>query len=200
MAGGLGRAHRLACAARGPCGGQGRDRRHRRSVGRLCGRERPAGGRGDQDGDRRFRRQRARPADRVPDRGPPEQARHRREQVPRMGRHQGAHHAARRLQHRREPGARADRQGEEDSPVRDRRRRRLADRQGLQRLHGPLRLRYDGARQRHGQDDRGSGRQILVLHHGGLCVRHAASAGGDQGRRRGRRQGRGLRQGAARDL
>ncbi len=143
-----------ACAAGGPCGGQGRHRRHRRSVGRLCGRERPAGGRGDQDGDRRFRRQRARPADRVPDRGPPEQARHRREQVPRMGRHQGAHHAARRLQHRREPGARADRQGEEDSAVRHRRRGRIADRQGLQRLHGPLRLRYDGARQRHGQDDR----------------------------------------------
>ena len=79
--------------------------------------------------------------------------------------------------------------------LRDRRRGRIAHRQGLQRLHGPLRLRYDGARQRHGQDDPGSGRQILVLHHRGLCVRHPASAGGDQGRRRRRRQGRRLRAG-----
>ena len=36
------------------------------------------------------------------------------------------------------------------------------------------------------------GGKILVLHHGGLCVRHATPAGGDQGRRGRRRQGRRL--------
>ena len=117
-----------------------------------------------------------------------------------MGRHSRPNDAARRLQHRGQPCDGAHRQGEEDPPHGDRRGRRFADRQRLQRLHGPLRLRYDRARQRHGQDDPRSGRQDLVLHHCGLRVRHATPEGGDEDRRGRRRQGRGLREGAARNV
>ena len=63
-------------------------------------------------------------------------------------------------------------QGEEDALLRHRRRRRLADRQGLHALYDPLRLRHHRARQRHGEDDHRAGRQELVLPHRRLRLRH----------------------------
>ena len=73
-------------------------------------------------------------------------------EVPRMGRPRRPDDAARRLQHRRQPRHGRRRQGKEDPVLRHRRGRRLADRQGLHALYGPLRLRHDRARQRHGDD------------------------------------------------
>ncbi len=85
------------------------------------------------------------------------------------------HDGARRLQHRRQPRHERGRQGKEDPVHRHRRRRRLADRQGLHALYDPLRLRHDGARQRHRDDDPQAGRQELVLPHRRLRVRHAVA-------------------------
>ena len=106
--------------------------------------------RSGQDGDRRLRRLRPRPADRAADLRPPEQARPRRTEGARMGRPERPDDAARRLQHRRQPGDERRDQREEGAVLRHRRRRRVADRQGLHALHDPLRLRHDRARQRHG--------------------------------------------------
>jgi len=60
--------------------------------------------------------------------------------------------AARRLHTGVKPGDERGDQGEEGPLLRHRRRRRLADRQGLHALHHPLRLRHHRARQRHGED------------------------------------------------
>ena len=158
-----------------------------------------AGGhRGDQDGDRRFRRHGPGPADRTSHRRSPEQARHRPAEVQGMGRHGRADHAARRLQLRRQPRFERSRQGKAHPVLRHRGRRRLADRQGLHALHDPLRIRHDGARQRHGQDDPRTGRQELVLSHRGLRLRHATRERSGERREGGRRQRRRRRAGAAR--
>ena len=83
------------------------------------------------------------------DRRPPEQARHRRLQVPRVGRPERPQHAARRLEHGRQHRHGEGRGGEEDAVLHHRRGRRLAHQRGLHRLHRALRLRHDRARQRH---------------------------------------------------
>ena len=101
----------------------------------------------------------------------------RRAETPRMGRHRRHDDAARRLQHRRQPGHVRRGQGEEDPLLRHRRGRRLADRQGLHALYDPLRLRHDRALQRHRQDDPRRGRQELVLPHRRLRLRQATGGG-----------------------
>ena len=121
---------------------KGRHRRHRRHVRPLRRRGRRRRRRSGQDGDRRLRRLRPRPADRGAELRPPEQARPRRAEGARMGRPERPDDAAGRLQHRRQPGDERRDQGEEGSVLRHRRRRRVADRQGLHALHDPLRLRH----------------------------------------------------------
>ena len=91
-----------------------------------------------------------------------------------MGRHVRPDHAARRLQHRRQPRHGERRQGEAHSLLRHRRRGRFPHRQGLQPLYDPLRLRHDRARQRHRQDHPRGRRQELVLPHRRLRFRHTA--------------------------
>ena len=97
-----------------------------------------------------------RPANRVSDRGPSEQARHRGEKFKEWADTKGltmllgGSNSGVSLAMARSPG-------KEDRLLRHRRRGRVADRQGLQRLHDPLRLRHDRARQRHGEDDRRKG-------------------------------------------
>ncbi len=111
-----------------------------------------------------------------------------------MGRPRRSDHGARRIEHRRFHRDVDDRQGKEDAVLRDRRRRRLADRQGLHSLHGALCLRYDGARQRHRDDDGETRRQDLVLPHRRLCVRHPVA--GSRGESRGSQWRQGDRRGA----
>ena len=185
-----------ACAA----DRQGRHRRHRRHVGALRRRHRRRRHRGDQDGDRRFWRNRARPADRGPDLRSSEQARHRRAETARMGRHRRPDDAARRLEHRGQPRHVLRGQGEEDPVHRHRRGRRVADRQGLHALYDPLRLRHDRARQRHRQDHCRRGRQELVLPHRRLRLREATGGGGHRCRQGGRRNGGRRRSRAARHV
>ena len=76
----------------------------------------------------------------------------------RMGRHQRADNAARRLQHRGQPRHGRRVEGKEDPVHRHRRGGRVADRQGLHALHDSLRLRHDRARQRNRQDHCRGGR------------------------------------------
>ena len=92
------------------------------------------------------------------------------------------------------------RQGEEHSVFRHRRRWSFADRQGLHALHDTLRLRHDGARQRHGEDDPRPGRQELVLPHCGLCFRDTARERSRQRRQGERRLRRRRRARASRHL
>ena len=64
---------------------------------------------------------------------------------------------------------------EEDPVLRGRRRRLVAHERRLHGLYRALRLRHDGARQRHGDDDRQERRQDLVLPDRRLRLRHAAA-------------------------
>ena len=130
--------------------GAGRQDRHsERSVRRLCRLRRQMVGRGRQDGDRGFRRQRARPEDRDRHRRPSEQAR---------SRHQ--HRAALVRGRRRRHDHRADDvvgrargagpvEGKEEDRHRRRRRDLAPDRRRLHALWLPLGLRYPCARGRH---------------------------------------------------
>ena len=142
----------------------------------------PGRRRGRQNGDRGFRRQRSRQQDRTADLGPPEQAGPRRAEISRMGRPRRTDHGARRIEHRRQHRDGDGRQGKEDAVLRDRRRRRVADRQGLHALHGALRLRHHRARQRHGDDHGEAGRQDLVLPDRRLRVRHPVAGSRREGR------------------
>ncbi len=86
---------------------------------------------------------------------------------------------------------------EEDAVHLDRRRRRFADQPGLHALHRALRLRHDGAGQRHRQHAIvKQRRQELVLPDCRLRLRHPAAGRRDQGRRGQRRQGRWARCGS----
>ena len=83
---------------------------------------------------------------------------------------------------------------------RHRRRRRLADRQGLHALHHPLRLRHDRAFERHRQNDSRRRRQELVLHHRRLRLRKTIGGDSLRSRQGGWRNRDRRRSGAARDV
>ena len=134
----------------------------------------PSRRRGDQDGDRRFRRNCARQADRGSDRSIIKTSRTLGAEKLREWADTRRHDdAARRVQLRRQHRDVGRGQGEEDPVLRHRRGRRVADRQGLHPLHHSLRLRHDRARQRHRQNDPRRGRQELVLPYCGLRFREA---------------------------
>ena len=146
--------------------------------------------RSGEDGDRGFRRQRARPEDRGGLRRPPEQARSRDRIARRWYDVEGVDMITDLTTSSVALAVQRTRQAEEE----DRHRRRRCDlgahRRGLHALRFPLGLRHPRAR---GLDRRRAGedrRRHLVLHHRGLRLRPRA---GERHRRR--RQGRG-RQGA----
>ena len=175
----------------GPGAGAAQDRHHRRILRRLC-RSQPRRGRGRADGDRRFRRQGARPPDRAPVGRPSDQARRRRPDRAQMVRRRRRQHDHR---HRHLVGG-AGRAQDRPGKGQDRHQHR----RGLGRPHRPgllgdrraLGLRHLCARQGDRRRHRQGRRRLLVLPHRRLRLRPCARA-------RRHRRGDGVgRQGAGR--